>query len=65
MVGYLAASTKDAGVPDEVIARAGARGMVTLPGVFTATEALLAAKAGASGLKFFPASVLGASPSLT
>ena len=45
----------------EVIARAGECGMVTLPGVFTATEALLAAKAGASGLKFFPASVLGAS----
>jgi 2-dehydro-3-deoxyphosphogalactonate aldolase len=48
-------------VDPEVIARAGERGMVTLPGVFTATEALLAAKAGASGLKFFPASVLGAS----
>jgi 2-dehydro-3-deoxyphosphogalactonate aldolase len=48
-------------VEPEVIARAGERGMVTLPGVFTATEALLAAKAGASGLKFFPASVLGAS----
>jgi len=48
-------------VDPEVIARAGERGMVTMPGVFTATEALLAAKAGASGLKFFPASVLGAS----
>lgn len=48
-------------VDPEVIARAGERGMVTLPGVFTATEALLAAKARASGLKFFPASVLGAS----
>jgi 2-dehydro-3-deoxyphosphogalactonate aldolase len=48
-------------VDPEVIARAGKRGMVTLPGVFTATEALLAAKAGASGLKFFPASVLGPS----
>jgi len=48
-------------VEPEVIARAGERGMVTLPGVFTATEALLAANAGASGLKFFPASVLGAS----
>ncbi len=48
-------------VDPEVIARAGERGMVTLPGVFTATEALLAAKAGASGLKFFPASILGAS----
>ena len=34
--------------------------MVTMPGVFTPTEALLAAKAGASSLKFFPASVLGA-----
>ena len=32
-----------------------------MPGVFTPTEALLAAKAGASGLKFFPATVLGAS----
>ena len=47
-------------VDPEVIAAACERGMVTLPGVFTATEALLAAKAGASGLKFFPASVLGA-----
>ncbi len=35
--------------------------MVTMPGVFTATEALLAARAGATGLKFFPASALGAS----
>lgn len=48
-------------VDPEVIARAASRGMVTMPGVFTATEALLAAKAGASSLKFFPASVLGAS----
>ena len=32
----------------------------TMPGVFTPTEALLAAMAGASSLKFFPASVLGA-----
>jgi 2-dehydro-3-deoxyphosphogalactonate aldolase len=45
----------------DVIGRARARGMVTMPGVFTPTEALLAAKAGASSLKFFPASVLGAS----
>jgi 2-dehydro-3-deoxyphosphogalactonate aldolase len=44
----------------DVITRARVRGMVTMPGVFTATEALLAAKCGASGLKFFPASVLGA-----
>lgn len=48
-------------VDPEVIARAASHGMVTMPGVFTATEALLAAKAGASSLKFFPASVLGAS----
>src|SRR5258707_6469271 len=48
-------------VDPEIIARARARGMVTMPGVFTPTEALLAVKAGASGLKFFPASVLGAS----
>jgi 2-dehydro-3-deoxyphosphogalactonate aldolase len=48
-------------VDPEVIASARGRGMVTMPGVFTSTEALLAVKAGASGLKFFPASVLGAS----
>jgi 2-dehydro-3-deoxyphosphogalactonate aldolase len=35
--------------------------MVTMPGVFTPSEALSAIKAGASGLKFFPASVLGPS----
>ncbi len=44
----------------DIIARARAHGMVTMPGVFTPTEALLAAKAGASSLKFFPAGVLGA-----
>jgi len=44
----------------DIIARARAHGMVTMPGVFTPTEALLATKAGASSLKFFPASVLGA-----
>jgi 2-dehydro-3-deoxyphosphogalactonate aldolase len=42
-----------------VIRAASEKGMVTMPGVFTATEALLAASAGASALKFFPASVLG------
>ncbi|MCA6115663.1 2-dehydro-3-deoxy-6-phosphogalactonate aldolase [Bradyrhizobium sp. WSM 1738] len=47
-------------VDSEIIASARTRGMVTMPGVFTPTEALLAAKAGASSLKFFPASVLGA-----
>ena len=35
--------------------------MVTMPGVFTPTEALHGERAGASALKFFPASVLGAS----
>lgn len=48
-------------VDTEVLARAHQHGMVTLPGVFSPTEALLAARSGASGLKFFPASVLGAS----
>jgi 2-dehydro-3-deoxyphosphogalactonate aldolase len=47
-------------VDPEIIAGAQARGMVTMPGVFSPTEALLAAKSGASSLKFFPASVLGA-----
>ena len=46
-------------VDPEIIRRAAAKSMVTMPGVFTATEALLAAHAGASGLKFFPASKLG------
>jgi 2-dehydro-3-deoxyphosphogalactonate aldolase len=45
----------------DVIARARKRAMVTMPGVFSPTEALLAARAGVSSLKFFPASVLGAS----
>ena len=44
-----------------VLARAQQHGMVTMPGVFSPTEALLAARSGASSLKFFPASVLGAS----
>lgn len=48
-------------VVPEVIARAAKHQMVSMPGVFTATEALLAIGAGASGLKFFPASVLGPS----
>ncbi|QLF68823.1 2-dehydro-3-deoxy-6-phosphogalactonate aldolase [Peteryoungia desertarenae] len=48
-------------VEPEVIRRAVGHGMVAMPGVFTPTEALLAAKSGASALKFFPASVLGPS----
>ncbi|TIT74025.1 MAG: 2-dehydro-3-deoxy-6-phosphogalactonate aldolase, partial [Mesorhizobium sp.] len=44
----------------EVMGRAMHHGMVTMPGVFTPTEAFQAIKLGASALKFFPASVLGA-----
>jgi 2-dehydro-3-deoxyphosphogalactonate aldolase len=44
-----------------VLARAAHHAMVSMPGVLTPTEALLAIKSGASALKFFPASVLGPS----
>ena len=44
----------------EVVAAAGRLGLPSMPGVFTPTEAFAALAAGASGLKFFPASVLGA-----
>ena len=43
-----------------VMERAVHHGMVTMPGVFTPTEAFLALALGASALKFFPASALGA-----
>lgn len=42
-----------------VMERAARHGMVTMPGVFTPTEAFRALALGASALKFFPASVLG------
>lgn len=42
-----------------VIAQTLARGMTSYPGVFTPTEAFKAIRAGATGLKFFPAEVLG------
>lgn len=42
-----------------VMERAASYGMVTMPGVFTPTEAFLALSLGASALKFFPASGLG------
>lgn len=42
-----------------VLRRAGEHGMVTMPGVFTPTEAFAALAAGASALKFFPAAALG------
>lgn len=45
----------------DVLAMAVSRGMVAMPGVFSPTEAFLALRAGASALKFFPASTLGAS----
>ena len=40
--------------------RAAGYGMVTMPGVFSPSEAFQAIRLGASALKFFPASVLGA-----
>jgi 2-dehydro-3-deoxyphosphogalactonate aldolase len=42
-----------------VIERTRARGMRSYPGVFTPSEAFVAIRAGATGLKFFPAEVLG------
>ena len=47
-------------IDSDVMQAASRFGMVTMPGVFTPTEAFLAIKLGASALKFFPASVLGA-----
>lgn len=44
----------------DVMRRAAQYGMVTMPGVFTPSEAFQAIALGASALKFFPASVLGA-----
>jgi len=43
----------------EVLARARVRGLVSLPGVATPTEGFAALAAGASGLKLFPAEMLG------
>ena len=45
----------------DVLTMAQALKMVTMPGVFSPTEAFLALRCGASALKFFPASVLGPS----
>lgn len=42
-----------------VMKRAATHGLVTMPGVFTPTEAFQAIALGASALKFFPASVMG------
>ena len=43
----------------EVIAASKARGMACWPGVMTPTECFTALKAGADGLKIFPASLIG------
>ena len=43
----------------EVIAEAKRRGLASLPGVATPTEAFSALKAGADGLKAFPAEMIG------
>ncbi|MBV9461177.1 MAG: 2-dehydro-3-deoxy-6-phosphogalactonate aldolase [Bradyrhizobium sp.] len=48
-------------VDADVLTMAQALKMVTMPGVFSPSEAFLALRAGASALKFFPASVLGPS----
>ena len=44
---------------EAVIARTRALGMASYPGVFTPSDAFRAIRAGATGLKFFPAEVLG------
>ena len=44
---------------EAVIGRTVALGMKSYPGVFTPTDAFRAIRAGATGLKFFPAEVLG------
>lgn len=44
----------------EVMAAAARHRLVTMPGVMTPTEAFAALRLGASALKFFPASVIGA-----
>ena len=44
----------------QVIERTVQHGMRSYPGVFSPTEAFRAIRAGATGLKFFPAEVLGA-----
>jgi 2-dehydro-3-deoxyphosphogalactonate aldolase len=46
-------------IDEQVVRTAGRLGMVTMPGVFTPTEAFAALRSGASALKFFPASTLG------
>src|SRR5262245_41132427 len=45
---------------EAIIARTRARGLRSYPGVFSPTEAFRAIRAGAHGLKVFPAEILGA-----
>ena len=47
-------------VDEAVLAEAERQGLITMPGIFTPSEAFRALQAGASALKFFPASALGA-----
>lgn len=47
-------------VDPQVIERSVSHNLISMPGVLTPTEAHLALRCGASCLKFFPASVLGA-----
>ncbi len=44
---------------EDVIRRTRALGMASYPGIFSPTDAFRAIRAGATGLKFFPAEVLG------
>jgi 2-dehydro-3-deoxyphosphogalactonate aldolase len=46
----------------DVIAETVRLGLKSYPGVFTPSDAFSAIRAGATGLKFFPAEVLGANP---
>lgn len=48
-------------VDPDVLEAAHTRRMISMPGVFSPTEAFLALRCGASALKFFPASTLGPS----
>src|SRR3954452_4877264 len=48
-------------VEADVLEMARSRQMVTMPGLFSATEAFLALRCGPFAVKFFPASVLGPS----
>ncbi|WP_439271138.1 2-dehydro-3-deoxy-6-phosphogalactonate aldolase [Pseudochrobactrum sp. HB0163] len=45
----------------DIIRHATACGLITMPGCYTASEALLALQSGASALKFFPAGTIGPS----